>query len=767
MAREATTPRAARRRRTGLRRERSRALAGLSQVVAAPFFGWGLVVCLLFVAATGTLANWARERPLIAVGRVMSETWTVRVEFSTQDLEATDANRESARQLAPRVYAAEEAVFAELKASLQNLPRTLTGVTSASGVDPTITRQFGLDDAAVGAAQAEATDGEPSARWLAWVDAFVRELERRPILDDQTWQREAQAANRFVELRVGDDAIRAPAASCVNLKNPDELGRALDRMARDAGFPEVLAGVARTRVALSGKATFRFDPALTQRKQNEAAASVPPVTRTRPKGEVIFTRGEVLTPAKFELYRAEREHFRASERWRVWLRRVSVFGAVGATTLAAAGYTGLFCARIRRNPLRMGALAALMAGAVAVSCIATVQNPRLIMLSGIAPTVLIAVILVVAYDQRVALALGSLHGVLTCIALDQPIGMYALIVTGLGMAVWRLKEIRDRTSIVRMGMATGCALAVGTAIVALIDRPISMDALNQLGWDAAYAGAGGLLVGLVTLFTLPTIERTFDIVTGMALIELRDPKHPLLKLLQQKAPGTYNHSLNVASLAESAAEAIGANSLLTYVGALYHDIGKMNKPEYFVENQGGGPNKHDRLSPAMSLLVVVGHVKDGMELAREYRVPRGVQHFIESHHGTTLVEFFFHRAKQLAAQAAEKAGAGEEPAKVPDEFEYRYPGPKPQTREAAILMICDAVESAARSIPEPTPAKLDALVRTIAERRLMDGQFDECDLTLKQLAAIVESISKTLAATYHGRVQYPSTAALSVREERA
>ncbi|MCW5775003.1 MAG: HDIG domain-containing protein, partial [Phycisphaeraceae bacterium] len=216
--------------------------------------------------------------------------------------------------------------------------------------------------------------------------------------------------------------------------------------------------------------------------------------------------------------------------------------------------------------------------------------------------------------------------------------------------------------------------------------------------------------------------------------------------------GTYNHSLNVASIAEAAADAVGADPLRTYVGALYHDVGKMNKPEYFVENQSGGINKHDKLSPAMSLLVIVGHVKDGVELAREYGLPRSLFPFIEEHHGTTLVEFFYHRARK---QAEEHAG-GADDKDMPSEIEYRYPGPKPQSKETAILMLADAVESATRTLSEPTPSRIDALVRSLANKRLMDGQFDECDLTLRELSAIVESISKTVASIYHGRIAYPA-----------
>jgi hypothetical protein len=201
----------------------------------------------------------------------------------------------------------------------------------------------------------------------------------------------------------------------------------------------------------------------------------------------------------------------------------------------------------------------------------------------------------------------------------------------------------------------------------------------------------------------------------------------------------------VATIAENAADAIGADSRLLYVGGLYHDIGKINKPEYFIENQGGRGNKHDKLSPAMSLLVIVGHVKDGLELAREYGLPKVLRHFIESHHGTTLVEYFFHAAKERAAN---------EGAEV-EEFEYRYPGPKPRTREAAILLLCDGIESAARAMSDPTPSSIEALVRRMSRRRLEDGQLDESPLTFRDLHVVEEAIVKSLCAIYHSRISYP------------
>ncbi|MBW8035407.1 MAG: HDIG domain-containing protein, partial [Planctomycetes bacterium] len=203
--------------------------------------------------------------------------------------------------------------------------------------------------------------------------------------------------------------------------------------------------------------------------------------------------------------------------------------------------------------------------------------------------------------------------------------------------------------------------------------------------------------------------------------------------------------LLIGSIAESAAESINANGLLARVGAYYHDIGKINKPPYFVENQMGSASRHEQLSPAMSQLIIVGHVKDGIEIAHEYGLPAVLRQFIETHHGTTLIEYFYNQAKK---QQDDKQ-------KTVSESEFRYPGPKPKTKEAAIVMISDAVESATRSVNEVTPTRIEAIVRNMAMKRLQDGQFDECDLTLRELSTIEASIAKSLAAHHHGRIAYP------------
>lgn len=725
----------------------------LSALVHSPRFGWGASITILFVVACWGLTVWTRGSALVAAGRVMNSTQISRVELQVEDPEGTRRKREEARERTPRVYAADDTLLEEIGTSLSNLPTTLASVETVEQVDASIRTAFGLTPEMVGALRTRAS-GTGAIEWSERVGRLVETLRRRPILDKNAYQRESQEGLHatlllFVGGRLNAEVNRR---SVLNLDDAARLSEEVRAIAQQAGFEGPLLDAVTNRVLSIGRPTYTPDDSATASAQNLRAQEVKPEVRTIAAGQVLFRRGEVLTQAQLDLVRAEARAWEAqAPPWVVLVRRLSMLGAVGAIGLAMAGYAVLFCPAVRRNPLRMGALAGLAVGMLALACIGTMTDPRLLGLTATAPTVFLAVIIVIAYDQRVALAYGVLHAILVCIALNQPIGVLALIIVGVGVMVWRLKEIRHRNSFVTTAVLDAVAMGLGMIVVSMIDRPISEVTLLHAAYDAGWAAAGGLTVGFVALGLLPTIERLFDITTGMTLIELRDPKQPMLRELQQRAPGTYNHSLNVATIAEAAADSIGADGLLTYVGALYHDIGKANKPEYFVENQFGGPNKHDKLSPAMSLLVIVGHVKDGMEMAREYGLPRKLMHFIEAHHGTTLVEFFYNRAKKQA----EKAGAEEKDS--PNEFEYRYPGPKPRTKEVAILMIADAVESATRTLAEPTPSRIDALVRAIANKRLTDGQFDECDLTLRELQQIVESVSKTLASIYHGRISYAST----------
>lgn len=357
-----------------------------------------------------------------------------------------------------------------------------------------------------------------------------------------------------------------------------------------------------------------------------------------------------------------------------------------------------------------------------------------------------AIILTIAYDQRFAIGMSIFYIIFACFAAGSTADINLLLTMSAGAVTccFSLGEIRTRMKLLEVITLAAAVVFLTSLSLGLLASNVSFSTtFSNAGWHALAT----FLVGMLIQSLLPVIERVFRIATSMTLLDYSDANQPLLKKLAMEAPGTFSHSLLLGSIAEAAAESIGRNGLLCRVGSYYHDIGKINKPTYFTENELGSASRHTELSPTMSQLVIVGHVKDGVEMAKEYGLPAVLRQFIETHHGTTLVEYFYHEAKK---KQDEKQGP-------PLETEFRYGGPKPRTKEAAIVMLSDASESATRSLNEVTPAKAETLVHNIAMKRLQDGQFDECDLSLRELSLIERSISKSLAAHYHGRVAYPTS----------
>ncbi|HTW93222.1 MAG TPA: HDIG domain-containing protein [Tepidisphaeraceae bacterium] len=494
--------------------------------------------------------------------------------------------------------------------------------------------------------------------------------------------------------------------------------------------------------------THELDQAATEAAQERAAASVPETAALVPYAQdsVIVPKG-IITDHAIAILRAENEAYLQSLGNGRLEQIIGIILTAFVITLLLAAYTVRYQPRIKRNTARALALAALLTSMLLISALAgAVSDSPYIW--GIAPTILAAIILTIAYDQRFAMGVGSIHSVLVTLALAEGAGFFLILWVGVMVTCYLLDDIRTRSKLIEVGGAAALAMMFVSAAVGAL----SLDPSRYLWHNCLYVGAAGLAAGFVTLGILPFVEKAFRITTSMTLLELADASQPLLRRLALEAPGTYNHSIQVATLAEAAAEAIGANSLACRVGAYYHDVGKINKADYFAENQPGGtPSRHLNLSPNVSLLIILGHVKDGMELAREYNLPSSLLPFIQQHHGTTLVEYFYNEACKQTGQEAVSP--------VPEE-QYRYPGPKPKSRETAILMIADCVESACRAMRDPSASGVDRLVSDLIRRRLDDGQFDECDLTLRDIERIQRSMSKTLLGIYHGRIAYPSTSNL-------
>ncbi|HEY5564393.1 MAG TPA: HDIG domain-containing metalloprotein, partial [Rhodothermia bacterium] len=309
------------------------------------------------------------------------------------------------------------------------------------------------------------------------------------------------------------------------------------------------------------------------------------------------------------------------------------------------------------------------------------------------------------------------------------------------IAVFSVREIKRRAPFVTTAGLVFLAYATMLGGFWLFDVvPLGKGIVSEL----VLIGSNSVLVLLAQPLVL-IFERLFRMTTDVTLLELSDTNRNVLRELSIKAPGSFNHSLQVANLAEAAADAIGANALLARVGALYHDIGKMQKPEYFVENQRSGYNPHDRLKPRMSALIIGSHVRDGIDLGRQERIPDVVLDFITMHHGTARMEYFYNKALQTTEE-------GEQP---PAEGEFRYPGPRPNSRETGIVMLADSVEAASRSIEHPTQRKLESMVNSIFESRIADGQLDHCPLTFADINTIRATLLSMLSGIHHFRVKYP------------
>lgn len=353
-----------------------------------------------------------------------------------------------------------------------------------------------------------------------------------------------------------------------------------------------------------------------------------------------------------------------------------------------------------------------------------------------------AMLLTILLEKEVALAFSIILALFTGFLLKEGLSYPVVCLFSSLVAVLRANEYKRRSSILMTGLFIS---GINILTIASLDL-FSGTLLSTNGILDCFMGLlGGLFAAVVVSAALPVVEWLFNITSDIKLLELSDLNHPLLRKLVVQAPGTYHHSIIVGNLAEAASDAIGANSLFARVSSYFHDIGKVKKPEYFVENVMGGASKHEKLSPSMSSLIITAHIKDGIELARENKIPEKIIDVIPQHHGTSIMSFFYDKAKKQQDPSVQEV----------DVDDYRYPGPKPQTKEAGIVHLADSVEAAARTLTDPTPARIKGLVRKIVNTKFSDGQLDECDLTLRDLNEIVNTFTRTLIGMYHHRIDYP------------
>jgi len=470
-----------------------------------------------------------------------------------------------------------------------------------------------------------------------------------------------------------------------------------------------------------------------------ARLAVPPVVEKYPAGVLLVQRGQPITAAQLNLLDAEHRAYLhsllAGDHFR---RGVALFLVMSLLAAVVGLYSARFQPALVQSLSKISGVCGLVVTTLALGLLLSGPPWHAVLI----PLTVSAMILTIAYNPQFALLMSFSLALATTVALGTDFEHLLIQMGGLATAVLLLRNLRTKARLVQVGAGAGLAYMVMTIATGLL----SDQTWHLILWESVRHLLWGCLAGFFLTGSLPLVERCFGVVTDVSLLELADGSHPLLQELVRRAPGTYTHSMTVATLAEAAAEAIGANPLLTRVGSYFHDVGKMLKPQYFIENQAG-ENRHDALEPALSTLIIIGHIKDGLALAQQYRLPEPIVDFIEQHHGTTLVEYFYREAVRMQEDNGQDA--------TQLEATFRYPGPKPQNPENGVVMLADAVESSSRALKDPAPGSLCKLVHELVMKRLLDGQFEESDLTLTELHVIEESLSKSLIALYHARIRYP------------
>ncbi|TDF96732.1 HD family phosphohydrolase [Paenibacillus piri] len=489
-----------------------------------------------------------------------------------------------------------------------------------------------------------------------------------------------------------------------------------------------------------------FDQKGTDEAKGHARDNVKPVIIN--KNEVLVKKGETITE---ELY-ARLNALEMLKDESSNLPKIGLLLFVSMFSLAIYMFVRQSALPIKSNNTQLLMLVLILLITIfGMKIFALAQNLDYPHIGFLAPSAMGAMLITILLDTSISFIAAVVFAVMSSVIFNtdhlQPFDFrYGLLTLAASFAaIFSIQRASQRSSILKAGMIIALLGMVLVGSLLLLD---DHETKRSILFALAFTVGGGLLTAVIVIGLLPFFEAAFGILSPLKLVELSNPNHPLLRKLLTETPGTYHHSIMVGNLSEAAAEAIGANGLLCRVGAYYHDIGKTKRPIYFIENQSNIENPHDKMDPNLSKSIIVAHARDGVEMQKEHHIPKQIRDIAEQHHGTTLLQFFYHKAKKMAEAEGQT--------KPVEEADFRYPGPKAQSKEAAIVGIADCVEAAVRSLRNPTLEQIDSMVRKIVKNRLDDGQFNECDLTIKELDQIAKTLNETLLGIFHSRIEYPN-----------
>ncbi|MGM0471619.1 MAG: HD family phosphohydrolase [Bacillota bacterium] len=684
------------------------------------YWVWGVVV---FIVLTLILTiDFIPNQVDLEVGQVSSEDIIAPETIEYIDQVKTEKLKDQAAKSVSKVYVEQADVLPEVKEKLSNffaMIREYNGITSDSSKEELATAQ-------------KIKEIKSQTKVGVGNEVIKRLLE----VDQDTLSYIEEKSNNLV-VKYLSRGVRS-----------DDLEEVKEQIADDVAE---LSAAKRYKYVIDKVAQNVIKPNLilnqeeTTRRKKEARQSVDPVKHTIREGEVIIRHGKVITE----------QDLRILNKLGLRHKQIDLLVILGLALIVIIFEvsTIIYLVQYQSEIIEDEGIIALLG----ILPILTLLLAKIITFfpldhpSYLVPVAGMSMLLTILVNYNLAIIVTIAISFLISLVTGSGISGLAVLLVGGLAGVYSVSKVSQRSDLVRAGFYVSGVSAVVILAFDLSTAPVKWFKTLEL---LSLGVINGVIAAIITNGFLPYLENTFGITSAVKLLELSNPNQPLLKKLLVEAPGTYHHSVIVGNLAEAAADEVGADSLFVRVGAYYHDIGKIKRPYFFSENQFGSENPHNKLSPTLSTLIITSHVKDGLELAKKYGLPNRIIDIIKQHHGTSLISFFYQEAIH------------DEKYENIDETEFRYKGPKPQSKEAALIMLADLVEAAVRSKIEvqSNPDKMEALVRELIRSKLDDGQLDESDLTLKDLSKITDAFVNVLSGIFHNRVEYPENLAQEMKE---
>lgn len=674
----------------------------------------GAAILFLFLTTIIVCSDFMGESVHMILGQVFPTTVKAEKSIVFEDKSKTDMERKLAWEKAGKVYTKDPMVSVTVQKDISDLVQKLIQVQSETELDT-----------AVKAAAIR------SALPFAMQETELNELALANPEDLR--QVETEVNNLVAEAMNGPDGITQDGLDeCKNSINNKIVGMRLSR-----SYEQFAISVVDYYV----RANASINAELTRQSQEEAMNAVSPVMVSVKEGEKIIGEGEIITE----------EHIAKMQALGLTGTQLHMNSLLGVLLLVIL-FTAIVLAYLYKknrdiyeNPghlYLLGIIVLMVLGVgKAIIAINVARWPEFSAQFGyMVPLAMAGMLIALLLDSRLAVLVVAVLSLMQGVMTDNQLRFALVGMIGGMTGVYSVSKLSQRGDLVRAGVYVSIANVVAILTVGLIHN-VSFGVL--ISSSIILGVANGILSSVLTNGALPFLESTFGLTSAVRLLEFSHPNNILLKKLLTEAPGTYHHSIIVGNLAEAAADAVGGDSMLVRVGAYYHDIGKLRRPYFFIENQMNDENPHDKIGPSLSTLIITSHVKDGVEMAKKSNLPQGIIDIIEQHHGNSTVSYFYRKALE-----------GDRSESVTEE-EFRYEGPKPQTREAAIVMLADSMEAAVRSLQNRTPARVESLVRKFVKDKLNDGQFDECNLTFKDLDVIAAAFVRVFSGIFHTRIEYP------------